>query len=674
MASQHPHLMAELDLGFTRLKNRIMMGSMHTGLEEAPQGHARQAAFYRERARGDVGLIVTGGISPNAAGKLGLGKHEKTFVESAEEHRVITSAVHEEGGKILVQLLHAGRYSHHPDLVAPSPIQSPINKFAPRELTDEEIRQTIVDFADAARLAREVGYDGVEIMGSEGYLLAQFLAERTNQRTDDWGGPWENRKRLSLEITRAVREAVGDDWIIMFRASVLDLVEGGLTGEESIDLAKDLVKAGATMLNSGVGWHEARIPTIMHSVPHGAFAWASQRVADAVDIPVVTTNRLNSPDNAEAVLAAGAADVVSMARPLLADPDFAAKAAAGKADEINTCIACNQACLDHIFGGKLASCLVNPLACIEYDVAIKPADKPRRFAVVGSGPGGMAAASTLAERGHDVTLYEAEDKLGGQFNMAMAIPGKDDYGETIRYYAKMMDKHGATVKLGTRVDAAALTAAGFDNVIIATGVNPRVPQIPGIDHPSVLSYVDVLWHKKPVGKRVAVIGAGGIGFDVAEFLSEGDDDGDEIDGFLSRWGIDKSITHRGGLDPTGPSMQSPRDITVCQRSAGRPGRSLGATTGWAIRSALQLKGVNFLGDLQYDAIDDAGLHVTVAGESRVLEVDNVIVCAGQESETGLVDPLKAAGVETHLVGGAKKAAELDAKSAIAEAVQLAMQL
>ncbi len=674
MASQYPNLTAELDLGFTRLKNRMMMGSMHTGLEEAPNGHARQAAFYRERAKGDIALIVTGGISPNAAGKLGLGKHEKTFVESAEEHRVITQAVHDEGGKILVQLLHAGRYSHHPDLVAPSPIQSPINKFAPRELSDDEIRQTIADFAEAAKLAREVGYDGVEIMGSEGYLLAQFLATRTNHRTDDWGGSWENRKRLAVEITKAVCEEVGEDWIVMFRLSVLDLVEGGLTGEQSIDLARDLVAAGANMLNSGVGWHEARIPTIMHTVPHGAFAWASKRVADAVDVPVVTTNRLNSPENAEAVIAQGSADVVSMARPLLADPLFAAKAIAEKPDEINTCIACNQACLDHIFGGKLSSCLVNPLACIEYDVSITPAAAARKIAVVGSGPGGMAAAATLAERGHDVTLFEAEDRLGGQFNMAMAIPGKDDYGETIRYYAEMLRKHGATVHTSTRVDAANLQSAGFDSVIVSTGVNPRVPAIPGIDHSSVLSYVDVLWHKKPVGKRVAIIGAGGIGFDVAEFLSHAEHEGDEIEHFLTSWGIDQTIATPGGLSADGPAMSSPREITVCQRSSGRPGKSLGATTGWAIRAALQLKGVNFLGDLTYDLIDDEGLHLTVAGKTQVLNVDNVIVCAGQESENTLVAPLEQAGLDTHVIGGAKKAAELDAKSAIAEAVQLAMQL
>ncbi len=676
MASSYPHLLSSLDLGHTILKNRIMMGSMHTGLEEAPQGHERQAAFYAERARGGVGLIVTGGISPNESGKLGLGEDESTFPESYLKHKPITDAVHANDSKILVQLLHAGRYSHHPDLVAPSAIKSPISRYTPRALTLQEIEQTIQDFAESARLAKDIGYDGTEIMGSEGYLLSQFLSERTNQRDDAFGGSWENRKRLAVDIVRAVREAVGADWIIMFRVSVLELVEGGMTGEQSIDLAKDLQAAGVNLLNSGIGWHEARIPTIMHSVPHGAFVWASRRIVDAVDVPVVTTNRLNSPEQADAVIAAGDAAMVSMARPLLADPAFANKAAAGRADTINTCIACNQACLDHIFGGKLTSCMVNPLACIEYDVTMTPTESAQRIAVVGSGPGGLAAAATLAERGHTVTLYEAEDRLGGQFNMAAAIPGKDDYAETIRYYESQLKTYAVDIHLSARVDAATLIDGGFDSVVVATGVVPRVPDIDGISHSSVLSYVDVLWHKKPVGPRVAIIGAGGIGFDVAEFLSHKDQQHskDPIDDFALSWGIDKTLKHPGGLLPSGPDMQAAREVVVCQRSTDKPGRTLGKSTGWAIKAGLQLRGVNFVGGVQYDRIDDGGLHVTIDDEQRVLAVDNVIVCAGQESEQSLIEPLQNAGMTTHVIGGAHKAAELDAQAAIAQAVKLAMSL
>jgi 2,4-dienoyl-CoA reductase (NADPH2) len=651
---------------------------MHTGLEEAPEGYSRMVAFYAERARGGVALMVTGGISPNAQGKLGLGDGEPAFPESAEKHRLITSAVHEAGGKILLQLLHAGRYSKHPELVAPSAIRAPINKFEPKEMTEADILQTIEDFADATVLAGEVGYDGVELMGSEGYLVSEFLALRTNKRMDDWGGAWENRKRLFVEIVRRSREKAGPDMILMARISVLDLVEGGMTGAEAVDLARSLEAAGADILNSGVGWHEARIPTIMNTVPRNAFVWATKRITEVVSIPVIASNRINTPERAEEILAAGDADMVSMARPFLADADFVAKAANGNSAEINSCIACNQACLDNIFSGRIASCLVNPRACRETELSITPAASAKKYAVVGAGPGGMAAAATLAERGHDVTLFEAENKLGGQFNMAMAIPGKEDYGETIRYFTTRLHQLGVDVRLSTRAAPADLIDGGFEAVILASGVTPRRLDLKGADHPKALSYVDVLLHREPVGEKVAIIGAGGIGFDVAEFLTsaEGpiDPNDADIEGFLAEWGVDTTLTEAGGVATAGPAMHSARRITLCQRSDQRFGRTLGKSTGWAIRAALQMKGVEFVGGVTYREIDDAGLHVMVGGEDSVIEADTVVICAGQEPQRELLSALEAAGLPVHLIGGADEAAELDAQRAIDQAVRLAAEM
>jgi 2,4-dienoyl-CoA reductase (NADPH2) len=678
MTAPFPFLLSPLQVGTTSLKNRILMGSMHTGLEEEPDGYARMAAFYAERARGGVALMVTGGISPNDEGKLGLGEGEPAFPDHAEKHGVITAAVHDAGGKILLQLLHAGRYSKQANLVAPSAIRAPINKFEPRELTEADILQTIEDFADATVLAAEVGYDGVELMGSEGYLVSEFLSPRTNKRTDDWGGAWENRKRLFVEIVRRSREKAGLDVMLMARISVLDLVEGGMTGEEAVDLARSLEQAGADILNSGIGWHEARIPTIMNGVPHNAFVWATKRIKQVVSIPVIASNRINSPERAEMVLASGDADMVSMARPFLADADFVAKAANDKSAEINTCIACNQACLDNIFSGRVATCLVNPRACRETELVIKPAATAKRIAVVGAGPGGMAAAATLAERGHDVVLYEAEDRLGGQFNMAMAVPGKEDYGETIRYFKTRLDQLGVDIRLSARATTEELTTNGFAAVILASGVTPRKLTLPGADHPKAMNYVDVLWHRKPVGKKVVIIGAGGIGFDVAEFLSHASDRVEQgpagVAEFLDEWGIDTTLTEAGGVKSSGPAMRSAREITLCQRSDKRFGATLGKSTGWAIRAALQMKGVEFVGGVTYRAIDGAGLHVTIGDEDRVIEADTVVICAGQEPARDLMASLEDAGFPVHLIGGAQEAAELDAQRAIDQAVRLAAEI
>ena len=673
MSKPYPHLLAPLDLGFTSLRNRVMMGSMHTGLEEHPDGFRRMAQFFGERAAGQAGLIVTGGISPNDAGSLGLGG--ATLENSGQGHRLITDAVHQEDGKILMQILHGGRYSRHPDAVAPSPIASRINPHAPRALSNGEIHQTIDDFASCAQRAREAGYDGVEIMGSEGYLITQFISLRTNQREDDWGGSFENRIRFSIEVMRKTREACGDDFIILYRLSLLDLVEGGLSWPETVRLAQALEAAGASMFNTGIGWHEARIPTIMHSVPRGAFTWATARLMGKVNVPLIASNRINNPAQAEALIAAGDADMVSMARPFLADADFVAKAQAGRADEINTCIACNQGCLDYIFKGKVCTCLVNPRACYETELVIEPAAKKKNIAVVGAGPGGLTYAITAAERGHQITIYEAADRIGGQFNMAKVIPGKEDYGETIRYWGSQIERLGITLKLNHQAGAAELQSAGYDEVILATGVRPRVPDLPGIDHPMVLSYADVLQAGKAVGERVAIIGAGGIGFDVAVFLSHDGGPGDpakpDIGRWLREWGVDRDPAHDGGLSPAGPAMRSPRQITLLQRKAQALGRGLGMTTGWAIRAELQMKGVEMVGGVRYDKIDDAGLHITVDGESRVLAVDNVVVCAGQEERRDLYDPLIAAGMTVHLVGGADVAGELDALRAIEQGTRLA---
>ncbi|MEQ9640018.1 MAG: NADPH-dependent 2,4-dienoyl-CoA reductase [Alphaproteobacteria bacterium] len=670
--SAYPHLLAPLDLGFTTLANRVIMGSMHTGLEETENGFAKLAAFYAERARGQVGLMVTGGVAPNAEGRFGL-IDAPMDGEHGGDHNVITKAVHDAGGKILMQVLHTGRYGQHPDCVAPSPIRAPINKFSPRALTSPEVTQTVEDFANCARLAREAGYDGVEIMGSEGYLLTQFMCPRTNQRDDEWGGSLENRCRLGIEVARRTREVCGDDFIIMYRLSLLDLVEGGSPWDETVQMAKWVEAAGANILNTGIGWHEARIPTIAHMVPRGAFAWTTQRLKTEVKLPLVTSNRINDPAQADKLIAGGGADMVSMARPFLADPDFVAMAIAGKGDEINTCIACNQVCLDRIFTGQVAGCMVNPHACNELATDIAPAAARKTIAVVGAGPGGMACATLAAERGHAVTLFEATDRLGGQFNMAMAIPGKEDYRETIRYFGARLKALGVTVKLNHAATADDL--AGFAEVVLATGVTPRNPAIPGIDHAKVLSYVDVLWHRKPVGKKVAIVGAGGVGFDVAEFLTSAAGPGDpanpNVDAFLSEWGIDPTYAQPGGLAPDGPDMHSAREITLCQRKTGRLGGTLGKSTGWAVKAALQMKGVEMLGGVTYTRIDDAGLHIEIDGEARVLDVDNVVICAGQESARDLYQALQERGQTVHLIGGAREAGELDAERAIAEATALA---
>ena len=674
MTSAYPHLLAPIDLGFTSLKNRVVMGSMHTGLEEAEDGFRRMAAFYAERARGGVGLIVTGGIAPNEQGRLGPVGLTLQNEGQVADHRPVTEAVHAEGGKILLQILHGGRYSRHPDLVAPSPIRSPIMPVAPRELAPHEIERTIDDYAECARLARAAGYDGVEVMGSEGYLITQFLAPRTNRRDDEWGGSFENRSRFALSILERIRACCGPDFIVMFRLSMLDLVEDGNPWDETVRLAKAVEAAGADIINTGIGWHEARIPTIAHMVPRGAFGWVTRRLKGAVSVPLVASNRINTPEVGDEIIGRGDADLVSLARPFLADPDFVAKAAAGRADEINTCIACNQACLDRIFVGQVCSCLVNPRACHETELDYRPTDTPRRIAVVGGGPAGLAYAEVAARRGHRVTLFEAADRLGGQFNMAMAVPGKADYGETIRYFSRTLDVLGVDVRLNRRADAETILREGFDRVIVATGVVPRTPPIEGIDHPSVLSYVDVLWRRKPIGRRVAIIGAGGIGFDVAEFVTHeaGAEDAEAgIRAYVEAWGIDPDYRRPGALDPRGPRMRSAREVYLLQRKASKHGAGLGKTTGWAHRAALQMKNVTMIGGVEYRRIDDAGLHIAVGGEDRVLAVNTVIVCAGQESLDHLYHELAAAGMDVHVIGGAREAAELDAQRAIQEGVRLA---
>ncbi len=673
--SPYPHLLAPLDLGFTTLENRVLMGSMHTGLEEAEGGFERLAAFYAERAKGGVGLMVTGGIAPNAEGRLGLdGRTLTGGGEDEGDHTLITKAAHEGGGKILMQVLHGGRYCRHEELVAPSAVRSPINPLTPRALTAAEIERTIEDYVACADLARQAGYDGVEIMGSEGYLIAQFVTPRTNHRDDDWGGGFENRARFPVEIVRRTRQRVGGDFIIMYRISLLDLVEGGTPWDETVRLAKAVEAAGATLLNTGVGWHEARIPTIAHMVPRGAFTWTTRRLKGEVGVPLIASNRINDPAGADEILARGDADMVSLARPFLADPEFVNKAAAGRADEINTCIGCNQACLDAIFAGRICSCLVNPRACRESEFDLGPADTPRRIAVVGAGPAGLAYATYAARRGHKIVLFEAADRIGGQFNMAKVVPGKEDYAETIRYYGRQLELHQVEVRLETKADAKTLIGEGFDQVVLASGVTPRIPDLEGIDHPKVLSYVDVLWDRKPVGQRVAIMGAGGIGFDVAEYVSH--ENGGvpvnlDIDRFMTEWGIERDYAHSGGLDPAGGEMHSPRQVWLMQRKTTKHGRTLGKTTGWVHRLTLQRKNVAFLGGVTYRKIDDAGLHYSAEGEDKVLDVDTVIVCAGQESLRDLEGELAAAGVTVHLIGGASEAGELDAERAIEEAARLA---
>jgi 2,4-dienoyl-CoA reductase (NADPH2) len=671
--SVYPHLFRPLDLGFTQLKNRVLMGSMHTGLEEMPNGHKHMAAFYAERAKGGVGLIVTGGIGPNDEGAT----HAKTCRLDSDEavghHKIVTDAVHAEGGKICMQILHTGRYAYNQNLVAPSAIQAPINPFTPRELSSEEIDKQIDDFVHTAIQAQRAGYDGVEIMGSEGYFLNQFIAARTNKRDDEWGGSYENRIRLPIEVVRRVREAVGSQFIIIYRLSMLDLVEGGSNSDEVIELGQAIEKAGATIINTGIGWHEARIPTIATKVPRAAFTWVTARFRQALSVPVITSNRINTPEVAEDVLARGDADMVSMARPFLADAEFVRKAEQNRSDEINTCIGCNQACLDNIFNGKLTSCLVNPRACHELRLVITPCENPKNIAVVGAGPAGLAAATTAAQRGHKVTLFDSASEIGGQFNIAKQIPGKEEFFETLRYFKRMLEVHKVRVQLNTRVSADTLNKQGFDEVIIATGIVPRTPPVKGIDHPMVLSYIDVIKNKAPVGKRVAIIGAGGIGFDTAEYLSHGQTQpSQDIPAFMREWGIDMTLAARGGVEGVKPQPEaSPRQIFLLQRKSSKVGAGLGKTTGWAHRAGLMMKGVKMIAGVEYHAIDDQGLHVVIDDKPQLLAVDNVVVCAGQEPLRELIDGLN---LPYHLIGGAEEASELDAKRAIEEGTKLSARL
>ena len=670
MTSPYPHLLAPLDLGFTQLKNRVLMGSMHTGLEDKAEHFPRLAEYFAERARGGVALMVTGGYAPNIEGWLSPFGSRLASSASAKKHVQVTQAVHAEGGKIALQILHAGRYGYSPFSVAPSRLKSPITPFTPRELSARGIERQIRCFVRCAVLAREAGYDGVEIMGSEGYFINEFLVNYTNRRTDEWGGSYENRMRLPVEIVSRVREAVGKDFIIIYRLSMIDLVPGGSSWDEVVQLAKAVEKAGATIINTGIGWHEARVPTIATSVPRAAWTWLTKKLKPELTIPVITSNRINVPEVAEQVLADGCADMVSMARPFLADPEFVNKAAQGRRDEINVCIACNQACLDHIFARKMSSCLVNPRACHETELVYTPTKKRRKFAVVGAGAAGIAAATVLGERGHEVHLFESADKVGGQLNMAASIPGKEEFHEMLKYFKRKLEVTGVNVHLNTRADAALLASGEFEEVFLASGVTPRDPKIPGQDHPKVLSYVDVLARRAPVGEKVAIIGAGGIGFDVAEFLAKGDHSPTmHLDVWLAEWGVVDPATVPGGV--TRPQPAKPlRQITLLQRKAGKPGAGLAKTTGWIHRAELKSRGVEMIGGVNYEQISDQGLLVSY-GEKRVnatwLEVDSIVLCAGQIPLRELVDPLTAAGVKVTLLGGADVASELDAKRAIHQA-------
>jgi 2,4-dienoyl-CoA reductase (NADPH2) len=669
----YPHLLAPLDLGFTTLRNRVLMGSMHTNLEEAKGGFTKLAAFYAERARGGVGLIVTGGIAPNLRGRLTPFGSQLSWPWQVRKHRKVTEAVHAAGGKIALQILHGGRYSYHPLSVAPSAVKSPITPFKPRELSARAVRATIRDYARCAALAQRAGYDGVEIMGSEGYLINQFIAARTNRRTDAWGGSYENRMRFPVEIVKAVREAVGGDFIIIFRLSMLDLVPDGSTWGEVVQLARALEAAGATLLNTGIGWHEARVPTIGAMVPRGAYAWVTKKLKAEVGIPLITTNRINTPEVAEEILVGGCADMVSMARPLLADPEFVKKAAEGRALDINTCIACNQACLDHVFQQKRATCLVNPRACFETELVFEPVIAPKRLAVVGGGAAGLSFACHAAERGHVVSLFEATTELGGQLNLAKRVPGKEEFFETLRYFGRRLATAGVTLHLGERATPEAL--APFDEVILATGVQSRTPDIPGVDHPKVISYPDLLSGRKVAGRTVAIIGAGGIGFDVAEFLVHAEH-APQVDRYLREWGVDAGQAHRGGLLPALQGSEPARKVHLLQRRTDRMGADLGKTTGWIHRATLKAMKVKMLGGIHYERIDDEGLWIRDGKDAgaKCLAVDSIVLCAGQVSERSLVAPLQAAGKPIHLIGGADLAAELDAQRAIRQGAELAAKI
>lgn len=670
--SNYPHLLAPLDLGFTTLKNRVLMGSMHVGLEEVEGGYDRMAAFYAERAAGGVGLIVTGGISPNDHGVTFHGGSKLDTLEEAEKHKVITQAVHDAGGKIALQILHTGRYSYQAENVAPSAIQAPINPVKPHALTSAEVNQTIADFVNCAKLSQVAGYDGVEIMGSEGYLINEFIAARTNHRDDEWGGSYENRIRFPIEIVKRTRAEVGENFIIIYRLSMLDLVEGGSTLEEVIQLAKEIEKAGATIINTGIGWHEARIPTIATKVPRAAFTWVTKKLKGSVQIPLVTSNRINTPEMAEHVLAQGDADMVSMARPMLADAEFVLKAEQGRSDEINTCIGCNQACLDQIFSMQIATCLVNPRACYETELIFKESAAKKNIAVIGAGPAGLSFATYAADRGHQVTVFDTASQIGGQFNIAKTIPGKEEFYETLRYFKRKIElQPNIKLVLNHTATYEELSAENYDDIVVATGVTPRELTIEGIDHPKVLSYIEVLRERKPVGKKVAIIGAGGIGFDTAEYLShEGESGSLNPQKFYDEWGIDTSYAHVGGLKQ--PVLeQSDREIYLLQRKAKAVGASLGKTTGWIHRTGLKHRDVKMIAGASYDKIDDQGLHITVNDQPTVLEIDHVIICAGQESYTAMYDQLKADGKNVHLIGGAKEAGELDAKRAIRQGAELA---
>ncbi len=670
--SAYPKLLQPLDLGFTQLKNRVLMGSMHTGLEEAENGFERMAAFFAERARGGVALIVTGGFGPNK--RASTHEHTKMLQTEADcaGHRIVTDAVHAEGGKICMQILHTGRYAFNENPIAPSAIRAPINVFTPKAASEDEIESEIQDFIRSATLAQQAGYDGVEIMGSEGYFINQFLAARTNQRDDQWGGSYENRMRLAVEVVRRVREAVGENFIIIYRLSMLDLVEGGSSYEEILTLGRAIEDAGATIINTGIGWHESRIPTIATKVPRAAFTWVTAKFRKDLRLPVITSNRINTPEVAEQVLARGDADMVSMARPFLADPEFVVKAAEGRSDEINTCIGCNQACLDHVFTMRTASCLVNPRACHETELNIAQTSTPKKLAVIGAGPAGLAFACTAAECGHQVTLFDADTVIGGQFNIARKVPGKEEFSETLRYFSRRLELAGVELKLGQRVDTAMLNDSDYDEVVLATGIVPRTPAIPGIDHPKVMSYLDVLRDDKPVGEKVAIIGAGGIGFDVAEALTHSSDASQNIETFMKEWGVDMQLQSRGGIEGVqAQPSPSPRQVHLLQRKASKVGNGLGKTTGWIHRTGLQHKGVNMLAGCEYLGIDDTGLHIRIGEETQTLEVDNVVICAGQESRRELSEGLNK---PVHLIGGADLATELDAKRAIDQGTRLAVSL